>query len=67
MKKSLKRCERCEGETSHSNKRVFSSGRMSLRRTVEKCNKCGKTQIKNNRQKNNYIKKLGGNNKNEKR
>lgn len=65
MKKRLKKCGKCGKETSHSNKKVFSSKRMKLRRTIEKCNECGKTQIKNNRQKNNYTKNLGGNKKND--
>ena len=59
MKKRIQLCEKCNEETIHSNKKVFSSRKLKIRRAVERCNECGKTIVKNSK-KGSYTKKLGG-------
>lgn len=65
MKEAMKLCENCKEETRHRNKiHKASKGRSTghyVKRDVSKCCECGKTIIKNTRQRNTYTKRLGGN------
>lgn len=58
MKTKLRKCDKCNEETIQSSKKVLSSAKLKIRRTIDRCFKCGNTTIKGKRT---YTKKLGGN------